>query len=193
MRLPTRTTPGLPRLVVPGDQVVARMGVLTWTATLVAMACATALLLMSGTTLTWWKWALVALLLLPAIRPGLVTTSIAIGDFLLVWLILWPGLGFGLSVAVFGVHTGVAGWLLACSVPSYARMHRSALRTLLLRWGWIQLVCQVASVIAVLTRTLTDTLVAGAGMVALIVVVLAVAYWGLSPGRQKAAPRDRFS
>lgn len=173
------TVSAIPQVRVGGDPAVCRMLVVTLVGTACCLATAAGLLSVSGFHGAWWAWVMVAILALPALRPGPVTIALAVADYVVLWAILGAHVGGATSLVVLGLHTGVTVWLLATTVPPGGRWHRSALRAVVLRWVWIQVIAQVASVLAAVTTHLTDPLVGTAGLVAALVVVLAVAYWGL--------------
>jgi len=187
-----RTRATMPHLDAGPDRVVCRLRTLIIVGTAVALGASVGILLGSGRPVPGWKWAMVALLILPAVRTTMLPVLIGLADLLMIYIVSWPGLGGWTSVAVLGLHTAAVSWFLGSTVAPSAELHVSALRRIAARWGWVQAVAQIGVLVAIGTAGLTsDRLIGALGVLALLGLVLAitVASTASRPGGQRPSGR----
>lgn len=177
----------LPDLEVADDPVVCRLRTLVIVATGLAVVGTLLIMIFSDRPLPGWKIALLAVLILPALRATIVPVLCALADLLLLYLLSWPGLGGWTSVAVFVLHLAAVVWFLGSTVRPTAWLHRSALRLIALRFVWVQTVAQIAVLVAIASADLpADALIGTVGVLVLLGLAAATA---LLTSRYPAPPQ----
>lgn len=170
-----------PTLDTGADPAVCRLRTLIIIGTVVAIVGIWLIMVLSGRPIPAWKWMLVAVLIIPAIRTTIVPILFGLSALLLLYILSWPGLGGLTSAAVLSLHVAALVWFLGSTVRPSAWVHRSALRTIVVRFAWVQALAQVGVVLAIATSGLpTNQLVAALGVLALlglVVAIVVVARW----------------
>lgn len=185
----TQHGPRLPVLETGDDAAVCRLRTMIIIATVAAVVGTAMIMVLGGRPIPAWKWILLAGVAVPAVRATSVPILFALSTQLLLYILSWPTLGPLTGVGVLCLHLSAHVWFLGSTVRPSAWVHRSALRAIVVRFAWIQVLAQVGVVLAIVTSGLpANQLVGSLGVLTMLGLVVALTILARSSSADARGP-----